>query len=173
MPPSRLADAEPRQKRLLIPKTVKKKDFSFSLTHEFDVHALVLSKKNYGSDAESKISPVDLALGWGPMSSPNPLKTIRITQGGRFYRFRYDNTPPILHSAIELNSANMHMVPANDDIEKTLKSVRKGDVVRIKGYLMNASRSDGWKWRSSTTRSDTGGGACEVVYVEHIDIKRY
>jgi hypothetical protein len=24
---------------------------------------------------------------------------------------------------------------------------------------------DGWRWRSSLTREDTGGGACEVVYV--------
>ena len=24
---------------------------------------------------------------------------------------------------------------------------------------------DGWRWRSSTTREDTGDGACEVVYV--------
>ena len=37
--------------------------------------------------------------------------------------------------------------------------------VRIDGWLVEASASDGWRWRSSTTRDDTGGGACEVVYV--------
>ena len=27
---------------------------------------------------------------------------------------------------------------------------------------------DGWRWRSSLTREDTGAGACELVWVERI-----
>ena len=154
-------------------RTVKKDEFDLSLTHRFSLDALVLSRKTYSVDEESDISPVDLALGWGPMSNPNPLKTIRISQSDRFYRFRYDHAPPIAHRAIETNSANMHMIPANDEVEKLLKSVRKGDVVSIQGYLTNVTRDDGWKWRSSTTRDDTGKGACELVYVENIRIKRF
>jgi hypothetical protein len=37
--------------------------------------------------------------------------------------------------------------------------------VRIDGWLIEANAPDGWRWRSSTTREDAGGGACEVIYV--------
>jgi hypothetical protein len=29
---------------------------------------------------------------------------------------------------------------------------------------------DGWRWRSSLTREDTGAGACELVWVERIAV---
>lgn len=59
----------------------------------------------------------------------------------------------------------MHMIPGNDRIAQALAGVRKGERVRIDGWLVEANARDGWRWRSSTSRTDTGGGACEVVYV--------
>lgn len=59
----------------------------------------------------------------------------------------------------------MHMIPGNDAVARTLAGVRQGERVRIDGWLVEANASDGWRWRSSTRRDDTGGGACEVVYV--------
>jgi hypothetical protein len=32
--------------------------------------------------------------------------------------------------------------------------------------LVEADGRDGWKWRSSLTRDDTGDGACELMWVE-------
>lgn len=49
-------------------------------------------------------------------------------------------------------------------VADALDAIRKGDNVRIDGWLIKASATDGWRWRSSTTRDDTGGGACEVIY---------
>jgi hypothetical protein len=43
--------------------------------------------------------------------------------------------------------------------------VRPGQRVRIDGWLVQVDANDGWHWRSSLSREDTGGGACEVVYV--------
>lgn len=59
----------------------------------------------------------------------------------------------------------MHMIPADAAVADALDAIRKGDNVRIDGWLIEASAPDGWRWRSSTTREDAGGGACEVVYV--------
>ena len=38
-----------------------------------------------------------------------------------------------------------------------MADVRKDDHVRIDGWLVEADAPDGWRWRSSTTREDTGG----------------
>ena len=45
------------------------------------------------------------------------------------------------------------------------RDVEAGDRVRIDGWLVQVNAPDGWRWRSSLTREDSGGGACEVVYV--------
>ncbi|HET9835213.1 MAG TPA: hypothetical protein VFP88_02540 [Rhodanobacteraceae bacterium] len=136
---------------------------------KFKVTARVLSRDNYHFDAESDISPTDLALGWGRMSDSAVLRTIDIDQGGRFYSWRVRELP-IPRREIETHSANMHMVPADATVARALKRVRVGDVVTLEGYLIEADKPGGWKWRSSLTRDDTGNGACELVYVRDISI---
>jgi hypothetical protein len=32
------------------------------------------------------------------------------------------------------------------------------------------SGRDGWRWRSSLTRNDTGAGACEVIFVRDFQV---
>jgi len=166
----RYAPETPQQTPVKTSKTKIVNGHKLSLHSHFSIQALVLSKKNYSMDKESKISPVDLALGWGPMSNPAPLDLIKITQSNRFYYFRYYNTPPIAHRQIELNSANMHIIPANDDIHKALNKVKKGNVIQMQGYLVDATTANGWNWKSSRTRADTGKGACELFYVESLKI---
>jgi hypothetical protein len=135
----------------------------------FDVHARVLSKKNYSWGREADLSPVDLALGWGPMSDETNLNQIRIRQSNRFYFWKVDRFP-IPRNEIEHNSANMHFIPANKHVEKELKKVRKGDIIAFSGYLIRADGNDGWRWISSLTRTDTGNGACEVIFVNSFEI---
>ena len=136
----------------------------------FQIEARVLSAEHYSMDREADLSPVDLALGWGRMSDESILKDIKISQSGRFYHWHVDSFP-IPPEEIETHSANMHMIPANDDIEKQLKSARQGQIVAIKGQLIEAKANDGWHWKSSLTRNDTGAGACELVYVESLILK--
>jgi len=50
-----------------------------------------------------------------------------------------------------------------------MKHVRQGELVHLDGFLVDASRPDGWRWRSSLRRDDTGDGACELVYVEDLE----
>lgn len=164
----RHAPSEPEQKPVRGYHTKPLNGYTLTLHHSFNIKALVLSKKTYTLDKESDIAPVDLALGWGPMSNPAPLKLIRISQGSRFYYFRYNNAPPIPHRQIELNSANMHIIPGNKDVKQKLKKVKKGAVVHMTGYLVDAKDKNGWRWKSSRTREDTGNNACELFYVEEI-----
>ena len=135
----------------------------------FEIEARVLATKKYSSGRESDLAPVDLALGWGAMSDEVVLKDISISQSGRFYYWRVDRFP-IPRKDIETQSANMHMVPANSQIESTLKSIRPGQVVKLSGYLIEITANDGWRWKSSLTREDTGNGACEIVYVKALEV---
>jgi len=145
------------------------KDATLHPLAKFVVTARVLSRDNYHFDAESDISPTDLALGWGRMSDSAVLRLVDVDQGGRFYSWSVHEFP-IPRREIETHSANMHMVPADATVARTLKRVRVGDVVTIEGDLIEADKPGGWKWRSSLTRDDTGDGACELVYVTDLTI---
>ena len=137
----------------------------------FEVNARVLSAERYRLDRESELAPVDLALGWGPMSSNEVIDALSIGQGGRFYTWSSSSHPPIPPLEISRHSANMHMIPVDDAVRSTLLDARRGNLVHLRGWLIEAKSPDGWHWRSSLTRGDTGGGACEVVLVESLSLE--
>ena len=136
---------------------------------KFSIEARVLSAEKYRLGRESEISPVDFALGWGAMSDSAVLDRIDISQRGRFYFWHVDEFP-IPREEIESHSANMHMIPADASVARRLKEIRPGQIVRLRGYLVEIRADDGWKWRSSLSRTDTGNGACELVWVESVEI---
>ena len=167
--PGVMAPEDPIQEELHRPPVIRKGDYSIFPMASFFIEAKVLSRKRYRWGKESKLSPVDLALGWGPMSDENILKSIKVSQSGRWYRWRSkDLAVPM--SEIKVSSANMHIIPADDAVEKVLKSVRKGQIVIIDGFLVRVDHPSGWRWISSTSRRDTGDGACEIIYAKSLKI---
>jgi len=103
------------------------------------------------------------------MSDSSVIEQLDISQSVRFFTYRWREQPPIPLKEIERSSANMHLIPADANVERQLAKVRKGSLIRMQGQLVEAHRSDGFQWRSSLTREDTGGGACELVLVESIE----
>ncbi|WP_211233692.1 hypothetical protein [Zooshikella ganghwensis] len=103
------------------------------------------------------------------MSDESVINNITFSQSNRWYYWRTDAFP-IPRREIETSSANMHMIPANEFVEDALKSVKKGDIIQLVGSLVNVDANDGWRWRSSMTRTDTGGGSCELIWVENLSI---
>lgn len=164
--PGVLVPLEPVQKELRRPDTFVFDEFTMTRRAAFDIQARVLSRETYFWGTESDLSPIDLALGWGRMSDQAVLDQISIRQGGRWYYTRYALPPPIPEREIIRTSANMHMIPADSAVELALKQLRRGDLVRIQGYLVDVDHDSGWMWRTSLTRDDTGQGACEIIYVE-------
>jgi hypothetical protein len=131
----------------------------------FSLDARVLSREDYTLGREASLSPTDLALGWGRMREDAVLARLDISQSGRWYQYRWRDDPPLPPTEIVRSSANMHLIPADAAAAAALSRVREGERVRIDGWLVEAVAADGWHWRSSTTRDDSGSGACELIYV--------
>jgi len=97
---------------------------------------------------------------------------LNVTQSGRWYRYSWGSEgPPLALEEIISHSANMHMVPANDEVATSLARVHSNDVVELDGWLIRIEKHDGWRWQSSLSRNDSGNGACELVYVCSIQVK--
>lgn len=135
---------------------------------QFEIEALILSKQPYRRDAMAVFSPLDLALGWEAMSVPELVADVRISQSGRFYWWSLPGDAAIDARAVRLSSANMHLIPGRPEHLEVMASLRAGDVVQITGYLVNARSPSGAFWNTSLTRSDAGGGACEIILLRSI-----
>ncbi len=157
--------------------TLKGYNVKLTFLYSYDIEALVVHKKSYNSSSlQDKLVPVDVALAWGKVAQYNKDIDFHWSQSGRwvFWRVNSDSELDLVggENAIVSQSSNNHLIPANKYIEKKVKKIKKGDHIRIKGYLVNvhATKSDGswWSVDSSTSREDSGGGACEVIYVTDV-----
>ena len=167
--PGVLAPQAPHQEVVQAGLLFMHQDYLIEPLATFDAKARVLSKKRYRLGREAELSPLDLALGWGAMSNEEVLDYFSISQHNRWYYWRYKELP-IAKQEVIRSSANMHMVPADDLVKRQLMRIQEGHVVHIKGYLIEARSEDGWRWRSSLSRIDSGDNACELVWVEDVEI---
>lgn len=141
--------------------------YSLRLLAEFALEARVLARERYRMGREADLSPWDFALGWGRLAEPDIARQFTIRQSGRWYYWRTEQLP-IPQREVEISSANMHLIPANDQVRQALDRVTTGSMVRLRGFLVEARGEDGWRWRSSMTREDTGDGACELILVTEV-----
>lgn len=164
----------PRQEEVKKPLAWDIEDHHIKALATYHIKALVLGAERYRNDRFAKISPLDLALGWGPMSDFRALKEMRIWQSGRWYNYEWnDKQNPLATEKIIENSANTHVIPIDSTIRKKLLSIRAGDVIEADGYLVQVNgKEEGAQWRSSVSRTDTDGGACEIMLVEQLKIER-
>ena len=168
-PPGILARKDPVQQNIENPEPFTYSGYTITPLAMFTVKARVLSRKKYSYGRESELSPIDLALGWGQMSNSRVLKEISIRQTRRFYFWR-SKTLPIPEKQIIGSSANMHFIPSTEAIRKKLLAVKKGNLITFSGYLVKVDAADGWKWNSSLRRTDTGDGACELIWLKKLSI---
>jgi hypothetical protein len=159
---------EPRQENLEGAAPIPRSDFELLPRARFDAEVRILSHERYRSGDLADISPLDLAVGWGPMSDSAVLDQLDISQSNRFYYWHFDDEPPIPQREIITHSSNWHIVPADDAVWEELSRVRAGDIVNLSGLLVDIRNSKGQVMRTSLRRTDTGAGACEVLLVETV-----
>lgn len=159
-------------------KEVKNGTAEITYVAEYVINGCVVDIENYnGSSVDDKLSPRDIGLVWGPLSTKENQKKIKWTSyGNRYLSWKVADGEWLESiggkSAFITSYSNNHLIPASSEIERSIKSIRKGDYVQIEGYLVdiNWKNSSGstFTWKTSTSRDDTGNGACEVIYVKNV-----
>jgi hypothetical protein len=168
-PPGVLISSEPEQTSTA-DAPISCGNFNLKPLAHLVLDARVLHRKIYRYDRQAALVPIDLALGWGSMSDQRVLDRITITQSMRFYWFEYKLPPPILKEEIIAHSTNMHIIPSTPAIATKCKSLRTGTLVHLDGDLVEATAPNFSAWRSSLTRTDTGNGACELIWLKELSI---
>ena len=141
--------------------------YELSNSEPIEMTGRVLSRRDYRTGREAELSPTDFALGWGPLLNREISDQLQVSQSNRWFRWQAQ-TLPIPKSEITCSAANVHLIPASEAVRRALESVNTGDVVALRGQLVDVTAEDGWRWRSSRSRSDTGAGSCELLLVEDV-----
>lgn len=169
-PPGVVIDADPIQTAIAEPMPVMHKaGFDIKPLAHFEITARVLHKRRYRFDTVANLAPLDLAVGWGQMSDQQVLDQLDISQSNRFLFWEYQHAPPIPINQITCHATNMHLIPPDDGMLRKINSAGAGDLVHLRGLLIEASQPGMPPWRSSLSRNDSGKGACEIVWVEAFD----
>jgi len=163
--------------------TFTKDEYEYELTplYHYEINALLVHKLNYKRFSIYKyasVFPMDLSLVWGSNLATKVYQSekLKFWQDGRFTYWQYEAGVKVNPNEI----ANEHLIINDKDAEQKMNSLNVGDQVRIKGKLVdvfaknvgqtNIDRAASYKWQTSTIRTDAGPGACEIIYVENIEI---
>lgn len=168
-----LAPDAPRQADADGAPTIELGRWTLTPRASYDITARILGREDYRFDPIADLAPLDLALGWGPMSDNQVLQGLEISQGARFYSWRpVTGSQPLDVRELSTHSANTHVIPANAAVAARLAALRHGgQVVQLTGLLVDGARDDGMTIRTSLTRTDTGAGACEFMLVQSVQVR--
>jgi hypothetical protein len=143
--------------------------------YEYDLHGLVVSFRHHDGNsrmhflANDHLNMMDVCVVWGDSAVSGLLGKINFWNGIFTCNVRTrDDEAWAAFSMQELS--NNHLISADEAIRDQVKDIRIGDQIRVRGYLASYSSEKGGKRGTSTTRTDTGDGACETVFVEDFEI---
>ncbi len=153
----------------LAPNTFDFKGVTLTEKASFSLTAKVLSAEHYYFDRHSKLSSLDVVLGWQELSDEEVVSQIQFSQSERQYKW-VSNSSTISNQEIQTSTANIHLIPATEAISKQLKQLKIGNIIYVNGLLVDVSNPSGWHWKTSLSRTDTGKHSSEILYLTELEI---
>jgi hypothetical protein len=157
-------------------------DFTLLPLFDYTLTGLVLSAQDYDRwfsiSRTDRTFAKDICVLWGKtlQSRVHQDDALAVEQDMRWCFFRFQRN--LAFDATEMS--NNHLIAVTSAIRRQIGTIHGGDQVRIRGKLVNvraaangairSSEHPSLEWTTSTTRDDTGAGACEIVYVESVEI---
>lgn len=142
---------------------------------DYALQGLVVSMRHHDGDRmlhrlwNDHLNVADLCVVWGSNADVSRLRQFEFESGQFtcFFRTRDDEAwrrfrPDQL--------SNNHLLTDDAGLRERIEDVRIGDQVRLRGYLARYGNTSGFHRGTSTTRDDTGNGACETIYVTDFQI---
>lgn len=177
-----LAMAAPEQEDVasVPPLAFQREGYDIKLTPRarYAVRAWVLATDDSRRmDDWTFVMPLDVGLAWGALADPAVLEPLSFHLARRYISVSWDRTPSISDRGVMVSMSNHHLLPSDPQVHATLKRLRPGHLVELRGYLVDVdvTGGDGRRTRqfhTSLSREDIGSGACEILYVETAAIVR-
>ncbi|MBO1925167.1 hypothetical protein [Thiomicrorhabdus sp. 6S3-12] len=145
-------------------------DFIFHPIADFEVEARVLDASISYLDRKGWLAPLQLVIGWGKMSDESVYQNVDISIFNHQYKWDIESPDLISEEQVMTSTASLHLIPASKEIRKKMLDIKIGDIVSLRGSLVNIKRTTGWEWKTSIKRNDKGENAGEILYVKDVNI---
>jgi hypothetical protein len=158
------------------PLTARWKGVEYRVEPEFDydLYGMVVSYRQHDESsrmhrrANDHLNMADLCVVWGDNAMSEYLPELEFWNG--VFTCNVKTSDGAAWAAFDMTQmSNNHLISDDPRIRERVNGVDIGDQVHIRGMLASYG-SGGSKRGTSTTRDDTGDGACETIYVETFEI---
>lgn len=153
---------------------VNEVEYQIEPEYAYDLTGMIVSYRHHEGNsrmhlqANDHLNMLDVCVVWGENTS-SQLHKIDFWNG--IFTCNVFTRDQQAWDSFDMNQlSNNHLISDDEFIRGRVKKVQIGDQIRVRGYLASYSSAGGGKRGTSTTRTDTGDGACETVYVEHFRI---
>lgn len=161
------------------PFDVVYKDVEYRVAPEFeyDIVGMIVSYRHHDNNsrmhrlANDHLNMLDVCVVWGDNATAAQLHKIDFWNG--IFTCNFQTRDQAAWDSFDVNKiSNNHLISDDDYIRDQVRNIKIGDQIRVRGYLASYGSSDAPPRGTSTTRTDTGDGACETIYVERFQIVR-
>lgn len=142
---------------------------------EYDLYGMVVSYRHHDGDSRmhmlsnDHLNMLDVCVIWGDNTANPRLDKIDFWNG--IFTCNVQTRDQAAWDAFNMfQLSNNHLISDDELIRDQVKGIQIGDQIRVSGYLANYASENGGKRGTSTTRLDTGDGACETLFVERFEI---
>jgi len=147
---------------------------------EYDLYGLVVSEHDSHDftdwmhrESYDNLNVIDLCVVWADDARSGIYRRMRFWSGNFTCNFETDDRDTFARFDI-YQISNNHLLTELPYLARRLRGVHVGDEVHFHGYLAEYEHDHGFHFRrgTSTTRFDSGNGACETVYVTDAEVLR-
>jgi hypothetical protein len=151
--------------------------YSVEPEFEYDIVGMIVSYRHHDNNsrmhrqANDHLNMLDLCVVWGNNTTQAQLGRIDFWNG--IFTCNFQTRDQAAWDSFDVNQiSNNHLISNDNDIRDRVRDIRIGDQIRVQGYLASYASAGGGRRGTSTTRTDTGDGACETIFVERFEIVR-
>jgi hypothetical protein len=175
----RLSD-EPRQKE--IEKTPLQVayagvDYRVEPLYDYELYGLVVSFRQHDGESSmhrwsnDHLNMADVCVVWSDTAFSPYLGELDFWNG--IFTCNVQTRDSVAWSHFKTNQlSNNHLLSEDPYLRDRAAEIRVGDQIRVQGWLARYGAVGGGLRGTSTTREDTGDGACETIYVRELEIVR-
>ncbi len=152
-------------------------EYSVAPEFDYELNGLVVSFRHHDGNsrmhalAGDHLNMLDVCVVWGGNAASEFLHEFQYWNG--IFTCNFSTASNAAWTAFDQTAlSNNHLLSEDPSIRRQVRALRVGDQIRVRGLLASYASGTGSRRGTSTTRLDTGDGACETLYVESFETLR-
>jgi len=161
--------------------TYREKEYYVKPMAGYELWGLVVTVNNIGAwynyyHDENTVNLKDVCVVWGPNIENGVYRDREIKFNSGEWTCYYQWSGRLQKKFYPNKLSNNHLLTANEEIQEIIRNVHVGDQIYLKGALVDyTEEGTNWYRKTSLSREDSNqnsrsGGACEVLYVDEIEL---